>query len=118
MAATVVAALPSWPPKISGRSAGRITNAASSVLPSRLGIARAGRPWATLSSGDRAEQEGRRRRRARAAFCHQVQSSWPAPRSSATKTSPSNGAARLKTSVEAENPSTNIGNPARRNCRS
>ena len=82
------------------------------------GIARAGRPWSTLTTAMRGEQERERRRAIASRFCHQVQSSWPAPSSSARKTSPSSGAARLKTSVEAEKPSTNSGRPARRNCRS
>ena len=71
MAATVVAALPSWPPKISGSSAGRMTNAASSVLPSRFGIARAGRPWSDVDDADRDEQDRDRRRATASTFCHQ-----------------------------------------------
>ena len=117
MAAAVTTALCAWPPKISGSRAGTITNAASSVLPIRLGIARAGRPRATLVATKAARITASAPAIA-SRFCHHVQSSWPAPSSSAAKTTPSSGAARLKTSVEAENPSTNIGSPARRNWRS
>ena len=113
----MVAALPTWPPKISGRSAGRITKAASSVLPIRCGIARAGRPWIMFTAAIAAHTNATAPAIA-SRFCHHVQSSFPAPSSSPTKTSPSSGAARVKTSVDAEKPSTNIGNPARRNWRS
>ena len=81
------------------------------------GIARAGRPRRTLMIAIAASMRASAPAIA-SRFCHQLQSSLPAPSSSPTKTRPSSGAARLKTSVEAEKPSTNSGSPARRKRRS
>ncbi len=107
--------------------AGRRRSAAAAPAGSRRRRARScrggwgsrapGRPWATLMTAIPASTTATPPSTA-STFCHQVQSSWPAPSSSPRKTSPSSGAARLKTSVEAEKPSTNSGRPARRNCRS
>jgi len=117
LAAIVAKKLPSWPPKISGNSAGRITNPASSVLPIRSGIARIGRPWATLRTAIPASRMTRPPITA-STFRHHVQSRSPAPSISPMNTRPSRGAARLKTSVAAEKSSTNIGSPVRRKRRS
>ena len=118
LAAIVTAALPSWPPKISGSSAGRTTNAGELGLaePARDRAA-AGGPGATLIAAIPASRtRGRRAPRAGSA----TRSSRAARRRAARakKIRPSSGAARLKTSVEAEKPSTNSGSPARRNWRS
>ena len=104
-------ALVVWPPKISGSSAGTITNAASSPIPIERGREKKGRSRIRLTMPIATSRIARPPAIA-ARLASSDHSSCTAPSSSARKTSASSGTARLKTSVDALKSSSKSGRPA------
>ena len=110
----VARALRHCPLKTSGRSAGTITNSASSTRPTSCGIATTGRPRALLVSAIAASSTASPPASA-AKFASGDHSRLRAPGISTRNTSPSSSTARLNTSVAAERSAMNSGRPAWRN---
>ena len=97
MPAAVTSALTTWPPEMSGSSAGISTNPASSAGPTRSGTDSARRPRRRLAIA-RLPSRIASPPASESAFAHSGQSSLTAPRSWTPNTSASSGTARVKMS--------------------